>query len=320
MSLFAGSQHSRAVLQALLVTFLWATSWVIIKIGLREAIPPLVFAGLRYTLAFCCLIPFVLRQQKVVSEIRQLRPRDLLMLVALGLLLYSTAQGAQFMALAYLPAISVNLLLSFTALIVAALGLFLLRESPTATQWVGLAIYLGGVAIYFLPVTLNGAEGIGIAAAVVCLLSNAVGTLLGRSLNRGATLSPLTVTAVSMGVGAPSLLIVGLITQGMPVLTPTTILIIIWLAVVNTAFAFTLWNKTLQHLSALESSIINNLMMVQIPVLAWLFLDEEITAKTGVGLILAVVGILTVQLRRLAFPGTSIRRSQAKTIEVGAEE
>src|SRR5690606_14715680 len=123
MSVFSGSQHSRAVLQALLVTFLWATSWVIIKIGLRESIPPLVFAGLRYTLAFCCLSPFVVRQRQVISEIRRLSTRDVLMLVTLGLLLYSTAQGAQFMALAYLPAISVNLLISFTALIVAALGL-----------------------------------------------------------------------------------------------------------------------------------------------------------------------------------------------------
>lgn len=314
------SPHSRAVLQALFVVFLWATSWVIIKIGLRESIPPLVFAGLRYTLAFCCLIPFVLRQRQVVSEIRQLRPRDFLMLAALGLILYSATQGAQFVALAYLPAISVNLILSFSALVVAGLGVFLLREAPTTTQWVGLLVYLVGVAVYFLPVTMSAAEGIGVAAAVICLFSNALGSVLGRSINRRGQLSPLTVTAVSMGIGAPALLIVGLVTEGAPALTVTTILIIVWLAVVNTAFAFTLWNRTLQHLSALESSIINNLMMVMIPILAWLFLDETITAKTGVGLILAVVGILAVQLRRFALPGRGERQAQTQVAEVGVEE
>lgn len=47
------SPHTRAVLQALLVTFLWSTSWVLIKIGLAD-IPALTFAGLRYVLAFWC--------------------------------------------------------------------------------------------------------------------------------------------------------------------------------------------------------------------------------------------------------------------------
>jgi len=50
------SERVTAVLQALFVTFLWSTSWVLIKIGL-EQIPALTFAGLRYSLAFLCLVP-----------------------------------------------------------------------------------------------------------------------------------------------------------------------------------------------------------------------------------------------------------------------
>jgi hypothetical protein len=52
--------HPAHVLQALLVTFLWSTSWVLIKIGLVD-IPALTFAGLRYALATLVLLPFVLR-------------------------------------------------------------------------------------------------------------------------------------------------------------------------------------------------------------------------------------------------------------------
>jgi len=37
----------KAILLALLVTFIWSTSWVFIKIGLRE-MPAITFAGLRY--------------------------------------------------------------------------------------------------------------------------------------------------------------------------------------------------------------------------------------------------------------------------------
>jgi drug/metabolite transporter (DMT)-like permease len=68
--------------------------------------------------------------------------------------------------------------------------------------------------------------------------------------------------------------------------------------VVNTAFAFTLWNLTLRTLSATESSIINNAMLIQIPILAVLFLGESLTWRELIGLIVAGIGILLVQLGR----------------------
>jgi drug/metabolite transporter (DMT)-like permease len=48
-----------AILQASFIVFLWATLWVLIKIGL-EGIPPLTFAGLRYALAFALLLAALL--------------------------------------------------------------------------------------------------------------------------------------------------------------------------------------------------------------------------------------------------------------------
>ena len=63
------------------------------------------------------------------------------------------------------------------------------------------------------------------------------------------------------------------------------------LAVVNTALAFTVWNPSLQELSAVESSMINNTMLVQITVLAWLFLGEAPCTRQAAGLALAAAGI-----------------------------
>jgi drug/metabolite transporter (DMT)-like permease len=58
------SQHAISVFQAVFVTVLWASSWVLIKLGLRASLPALTFAGLRYTLAFVFLAPFVLLSAK----------------------------------------------------------------------------------------------------------------------------------------------------------------------------------------------------------------------------------------------------------------
>jgi drug/metabolite transporter (DMT)-like permease len=47
-----GRQHARGAATGLFVTFLWSTSWVLIKVGLDGlALAPLSFAGLRYALA-----------------------------------------------------------------------------------------------------------------------------------------------------------------------------------------------------------------------------------------------------------------------------
>ena len=69
------SSHVRSMLQALFVTFLWSTSWVLIKFSLEE-IPALTFAGLRYALAFLLLLPLVLRREPDAEDGDELGPRD----------------------------------------------------------------------------------------------------------------------------------------------------------------------------------------------------------------------------------------------------
>jgi drug/metabolite transporter (DMT)-like permease len=94
------------------------------------------------------------------------------------------------------------------------------------------------------------------------------------------------------------MLAIGLATQGVGSLTIQQWAIIGWLAVVNTAFAFTLWNKSLQTLTAVESSIINSTMLPQIAILAWVFLDEPLGGRQVAGLALVASGTLVVQLWR----------------------
>ena len=295
------SPHLRAVLQALFVTFLWSTSWVFIKFGLNDHIPALTFAGLRYTLAFACLLLAALYRPVLLAPLRTLSRRDWGVLILLGLLYYTVNQGAQFLGLAVLPAATVNLLLSFAAVVVTILGIYLLSERPTALQWGGVALYVAGVVVYFYPIMLPAGQVLGVVIVLVGVLGNAFATLLGRSINQKNHLTPFLVTLVSMGIGSVILLVTGIATQGLPTLSTTNWLIVGWLALANTAFAFTLWNHTLRTLSAMESSIINNTMLIQIPILAWLFLSETVTGKEVFALVIAGMGILLVQLRRLPF-------------------
>jgi len=286
--------HTRAALQALLVTFLWSTSFVLVKIGLAD-IPALTFAGLRYTLAFVLLLPFALRQRQR-KQLQSLPAAIWWRLILLGILFYSLTQGANFLALVYLPTATTSLLFNFTPVIVAFLSGALLREPPHARQMIGVVVFLLGTILYFYPLQIPLQEIIGLSIAAVGVFSNAFSSVLGRHINRDSGLDAMTVTVISMGVGAIVLLAVGLSVQGLPTLSWRNWIIILWLAVVNSAFAFTLWNHTLRILSATESSVINNTMLVQIAILGWIFLGESLTWWELLGLGLATAGIMIVQL------------------------
>lgn len=230
----------KSILLALLVTLIWSTSWVLIKIGLKE-IPALTFAGLRYTLAFLCLIPFLF-QKNNWKQVKKLRARAWAQLVLLGLVLYALAQGGQFLGLAYLPSVTVSLILNLTSLFVAFSAMILLKENPTWLQWIGVGLNLAGVIVFFYPGVFQSGQWLGILFVLVSLAANIGGALLGRSVNRSGEYSPLVVTVISMGFGSILMLITGLLTQGLPKISLTGWGIIALLAVVNTAFAFTVWN------------------------------------------------------------------------------
>lgn len=287
--------HTIAVLQALLVVFLWATSWVFVKIGLHD-IPPITFAGLRYFLAFVCLLAVLLLNESK-KEIGQLSKQVWGRFIILGILLYAGTQGAIFVALDYLPAVTVNLLWSFSSVVIALLGTMLLAERPTFTQWIGMLLAIAGAIIYFHPVDIPKSQTTGIIVAVVGILANAASSLLGRDINRTSRHSPLVVTVISMGAGSIVLLGTGLAVEAKPVLNLQNWAIIGWLALVNTAFAFTLWNHTLRTLTAMESSIINGTMLVWVAIFAVLFLGETVNGKEAAGLIATGIGTIIVQLR-----------------------
>jgi len=289
------SNQITAILLALFVTFLWSTSFVIIKFGLKE-IPPLVFAGLRYSIAFGVLLPFLFTN-KNKEVVKNLTRKDWLNLTLLGILFYAFTQGTQFIGLSLLPAVTVSLWLNFTPLIVAVLAIFLIKEIPTVLQRFGVVLFIAGILTYFYPVSLSNNQTTGLIVMTIGVFTNAASAVLGRSVNKKSHLNPVVITVISMGIGSFILLTAGFSLQGFPTITSQNIFYLLWLAVVNTALAFTIWNYTLRTLTAMESSIINGTMLIQIATLAWIFLGEDITIKEIAGMLIAAFGTVLVQIK-----------------------
>jgi drug/metabolite transporter (DMT)-like permease len=289
------SPRVQAIIEASLVTLIWSFSWVLIKFGLED-MPPLTFAGLRYLLAFLCLLVICWRSPSLRTEFHALGRKNLSRLALLGVFMYTLAQGSQFVALMYLPAVTMSLLLNFIPLGVLILGVYWLKEYPSRIQYIGMGVFFVGVLLYFSPLAQLDLPLFGVLIGLFCVLTNSAGSILTREINQDSSIRPILVTTVSMGIGSIALLIAGVLTEPFPTFTPKSALIVVWLAVVHTAFTFTLWNRALRTLQAVEASVINNMMLVYIAVLAWLFLGETLDTKSIVALGIALCGILIVQV------------------------
>lgn len=293
----------QALLLATFVTIIWSFSWILIKFGLQDDIPPLTFAGLRYTFAAFCLLVVVLPSTKRRNALKQLNKNNLIWMLILGFFYYTATQGLVFLALDYLTAATYSLILNFTSIAVMIGGIIFLNEYPVRIQYIGLLVFLCGVILYFFPTSVPAT--IGLLIGIASMVSNAISTLLGRSINRRKDTNPLQTTLVSMTFGSLLLLAAGLLFEGWQPISSQGWGIIIWLAIVHTAFAFTLWNMSLKVLSATESSIINNTMLVQTALLAWLFLGETLSIRQIIALGIATMGILIFQLRKTRMIKTS---------------
>ena len=286
--------HLGAIGIALFVTVLWSSSWVLIRWGLDgEGLEPITFAALRYGLAAVLIVGWMLLRERPQGHLLGMDRPTAVRVVALGILMYAVTQGAQFVALDNQPAATTSLVLSLTPLLVAGFAVVALAEIPSSRQFVGAALVTIGAWLFFAGDL--GATVAGMVAAFIGLGAGVAAALLGRHVNRQAQLSPVVVTALSMVVGAALLVIVGIAVEGIPSVSLQAWLIIAWLAVVNTALAFTLWNLSLRRLSAVESAGINNTMLIQIAFLAWVFLDETPGVAELVGILLVSSGVFLTQ-------------------------
>jgi drug/metabolite transporter (DMT)-like permease len=140
-------------------------------------------------------------------------------------------------------------------------------------------------------------EVIGIGLAVVTAAGVAVSNLLTRFLMRDRTLAAPQVSMISMGIGSSLLLVISLAVETVAALSITSILILVWLALVNTALAFTLWNRVLRTLTALEGGVIANAQIVEVAILAWVILGERMDGQRILAALVILLGVTLVQVK-----------------------
>ena len=285
-----------ALIISLLVTIIWSSTFVIVKFGL-ETLGPLTIAGLRYFIGALVLAPFLLFQNTQRPTISM----DLwLRLVLIGISSYTVGNGALFWGLKYIPATTGSLLMSAIPLLVLAGGMIFLKEVPTIIQVLGVVLSLIGSGIFFSS-GLEAGELRGILIVLIGLIGFTTFSLLGRGIARERRLDTLTLTIAPLAIGGLISIIIALVIEGIPIFTAKGILIVVWLAVVNTAIGYWLYNYALKDLTALEMNMVMNLTPLFVAGLSWVMIGEKLEFIQIFGMVVMIIGVLLVQ--RVIKPG-----------------
>lgn len=285
------SPRVRAVLEALLVTFLWSSSYILTKFGLTD-IEPLTLVGLRYLIASLVLLPIALSR----GEHRKITVDSWWKLAVLGFLGYTVAQGLQCVGLSYLPAVTVTLILNFTPLTVLILNVLFTGVYPNRAQLAGMVLVLLGAVLFFGD-RLGGYTLTGVIITFVSGLGWAGYMVAGKILFKEKRVSPLGNTAFAMGFGSALIAASAYLVEGLRPIPITGWAIIVWLGVVNTAAAFFMWNHALETIEAFELSILQNTMLIQITLLSIIFLGETLPLVKYLYMGIVFIGVYIVQTR-----------------------
>jgi drug/metabolite transporter (DMT)-like permease len=214
----------------------------------------------------------------------------------LGFSAYTLANGAMFWALRFLPATTGSFLMSLITVTVLFGGVIWLREIPNRIQIFGICIVLAGMLLFFSP-GLKPGEPIGLAIFMLALLGFTLFGLLSRVAVIDRQVDTLTLTALPLAIGGGLLLAIALPFEGIPSASLGTWGLVLFLAAVNTALGYVLYNHSLQSLQAFEMNVLLNLSPVWTVLLGWILLGETLFNPQWAGMLVVLVGIMLVQKR-----------------------
>lgn len=281
-----------------LTSLFWSGNMVIAR-GIHEAVPPIMLAFLRWSIALVLVLPFALPHLK--SGWQALR-QGWLPVVVLGLLSVGTYNTLVYIALQSTGATNAAMLNSFTPIATMALAWVLLGKRLSPLEASGALVSLLGVLFIVAQGSLD--------------------TLLGLSLNRGDLWMLLAVMSWGLyTVGLhwrpegvhPMLMLAAMTVVGLLALapataweaaggrdivwTPATVAAVVYIGALPGFLGYVFFNAGIAAVGPNRGSLFIHLLPVFGTVLAVLFLDERPLWFHFVGISLVFAGIFLTTRR-----------------------
>src|SRR5438552_3248198 len=286
-----------AVAVWLILSGIWGSTWLFIKLGLED-LPPLTFAGIRFLIASTILISLI-----AVRRISLPRTRgDLMLLASTGILAFSLNYGLLFWGEQYISSgLAALLQATIPAFGLVIAHLYLPGEQMTPAKVIGVVMGVVGVGVIFSnQLTVAGPRALaGSAALVLSAVCVAYSNVLVKAYCRDIDSSIIATGQILIGF-AP-LLVIGISFEGNPLKfqwTPMALVALFYLAIVGTVIAFLFYYWLVHHMDVTKTMLIALVTPVVAVTLGMLVLHEQMNWRTLAGGALIISGISLIVLRR----------------------
>jgi drug/metabolite transporter (DMT)-like permease len=283
----------------LLLCCIWGSTWMFIKLGLRD-LPPLSFAAARFLLATIILSLIVAVRRTRLPSGR----KEWTLLAQTGVLAFTFNYGLLFWGEQHISSGLAALLQAtipvFGMLIAHA---YLPGERLNARRMAGALLGVAGVGVIFS--NQLGAEGgralWGSAAVVAGAMCVAYANVLVKA--RGARLDPSVLAAGQMACGFVPLACAGLLFEGNPVglrWTKLAVLSLLYLTLVGSVAAFMLFYWLVRRVDVTKTMLIALVTPLAAVLLGMLVLGEQLEWRTMAGgaLIMSGIGLVMIKGER----------------------
>jgi drug/metabolite transporter (DMT)-like permease len=276
----------------LLTTLFWGGAFVAGK-HVAGHLDPFSVAFLRFAMAALLLLGLIWKKEHRLPRLDHTQTLAVLLLGATGIFAYN---AMFFKGLSLIEASRASLIIATCPAFIALASAMVLRERLGGARMTGVLLSVLGAALVISRGNLRGifAGRIGAGEWLIlgCVLCWVAYSLLGKVVMR--TLSPLVTVFYAVVAGTAALFIAACLEGLGANLSRASIgdwLAITYMAVFATVIGFVWFYEGVRQIGATRAGLFINFVPVFAVLLAFLMLDEALTASLGVGAIFVLFGV-----------------------------
>ena len=268
----------------------WSSTWLVIKIGLRD-LPPISYAAIRFVLAVIGLLAVSTGRVRLLPQ----RASDYVVLALTGVLMFAVNYGLLFWGELHVSSGLAAVLQATIPIFGMVFAHLMLPDEPLRLQkLVGALLALGGVTI--ICERLLGFNGLMAFWGGLGIVFGAAGAAFSNVLLKARViqLAPAMIAAWQMIFGVVPLLVTGFIVEGSPLhfhWSGLSIFCLLYLAVIGSALTFLLLYWLLPRMTVANLQAISLITPPGAVALGWAIGGEKFSLWSLLGACFVLAGV-----------------------------
>ncbi|MCF7803722.1 MAG: EamA family transporter [Candidatus Marinimicrobia bacterium] len=285
----------KTILLIILITIIWGTTWLVIKVGLN-GISPLYGAGLRFLVAGTALwILARMRGERLPRTRSQIRH-----ILIFGVFMFSLPYGLVYWGEQYIPSSLASILFSAMPFwVILYAHLMIAEERFRFEQGLGSVIGFLGVLLIFSEGEFNFSSmfTLGMLAVLGSSACSGFASVWGKRYSK--EIYHFQTTAYGMMVGSLLLLLFSRF-EPARFFRPDwmTIGSIVYLGLFGSAVTFSVYFWLMNHVRVVKLSFITFLSPIVAIFVGWLILDETLSLRVFIGTGIVFIGIILADYKK----------------------